>query len=157
VFALQEVPFEWHFGKTGKKYRVQLSNWSYIIWFYIPFTSLYYIKKTFIIKTEDWVHLMLFVFSFYHSMQWVQFLKEDNKMKISFQNDYVINPSYIALSFDGFGSISWHSIWFFRLLYSFHNFFSDFQLFWPEYHWRDLSSRNAHLVHQNWYRMSFAF
>jgi hypothetical protein len=25
---------------------------------------------------------------------------------------------------------------------------SDFQLFRPEYHWRDLSSRNAHLVHQ---------
>jgi hypothetical protein len=36
-------------------------------------------------------------------------------------------------------------------------FFSDFQLFRPEYHWRDLSSRNAHLVHQNWYRTSFTF
>jgi hypothetical protein len=36
-------------------------------------------------------------------------------------------------------------------------FVSDFQLFRPEYHWRDLSSRNAHLVHQNWYRISFAF
>jgi hypothetical protein len=36
-------------------------------------------------------------------------------------------------------------------------FFSDFQLFRPEYHWRDLSSRNAHLVHQNWYRISFTF
>jgi hypothetical protein len=36
-------------------------------------------------------------------------------------------------------------------------FLSDFQLFQPEYHWRDLSSRNAHLVHQNWYRISFTF
>jgi hypothetical protein len=43
---------------------------------------------------------------------------------------------------------------FFRLFYSFHNF-SDFQIFRPEYHWRDLISRNAHLVHQNWYRISF--
>jgi hypothetical protein len=34
-------------------------------------------------------------------------------------------------------------------------FFSDFQLFRPEYHWRDLSSRNAHLVHQKWYHISF--
>jgi hypothetical protein len=33
------------------------------------------------------------------------------------------------------------------------NFF--FQLFRPEYYWRDLSSRNAHLLHQNWYRISF--
>jgi hypothetical protein len=33
--------------------------------------------------------------------------------------------------------------------------FSVFQLFWPEHHWRDFSSRNAHLVHQNWYRVSF--
>jgi hypothetical protein len=43
---------------------------------------------------------------------------------------------------------------FFRLFYSCHNF-SDFQLFWPEYRWSVLSSRNAHLVHQNWYRISF--
>jgi hypothetical protein len=33
-----------------------------------------------------------------------------------------LSLSSIALSFDGFGWISWHSIWFFRLLYSFHNF-----------------------------------
>jgi hypothetical protein len=40
---------------------------------------------------------------------------------------------------------------FIRRLFQFSYFFpSDFQLFWPEYHWRDLSSRNAHLVHQNW-------
>jgi hypothetical protein len=34
-------------------------------------------------------------------------------------------------------------------------FFRDFQLFWPEHHWRHLSSRNARLVHQNWQRVSF--
>jgi hypothetical protein len=28
--------------------------------------------------------------------------------------------------------------------------FLDFQLFRPEHYWRDLISRNAHLVHQNW-------
>jgi hypothetical protein len=68
-----------------------------------------------------------------------------------------LSPSCIALSFDRFGSISWHSIWvFFRLFYSFHNF-SDFLHFRSEYHWRDLISRNAHLVHQNWYRISFIF
>jgi hypothetical protein len=33
----------------------------------------------------------------------------------------------------------------------------DFQLFRPKYHWRDLSSRNAHLVHQNWLLISFKF
>jgi hypothetical protein len=36
-----------------------------------------------------------------------------------------------------------------------HFFLSDFQFFRPEYHWRDLISPNAHLVHQNWYRVSF--
>jgi hypothetical protein len=29
-------------------------------------------------------------------------------------------------------------------------FSSDFQPFRPEHNWRDLSSRNEHLVHQNW-------
>jgi hypothetical protein len=38
-----------------------------------------------------------------------------------------------------------------------HFFFSDFQLFRTEHHWRDLSCRNAHLVHQNWERISFTF
>jgi hypothetical protein len=33
--------------------------------------------------------------------------------------------------------------------------FSDFQLFRPDHHWRDLISRNAHLVHQNWYCIGF--
>jgi hypothetical protein len=36
-------------------------------------------------------------------------------------------------------------------------FFSDFQLFRSEYHWRDFISRNMHLVHQNWCRISFTF
>jgi hypothetical protein len=70
----------------------------------------------------------------------------------------VAKYSCIALSFDVFGSIPWDStsIWFFRLYCSFHNF-SDFQLFRPEYHWRDLISPNVHLVNQNWYRISFTF
>jgi hypothetical protein len=42
----------------------------------------------------------------------------------------------------------------FSALLQFSQFFG-FQLFRPEYHWRDLISRNAHLVHQNWYRISF--
>jgi hypothetical protein len=33
--------------------------------------------------------------------------------------------------------------------------FSDFKLYWPEHHWRDFISRNGHLMHQNWYRISF--
>ena len=46
----------------------------------------------------------------------------------SYQNEG-LSPSGIALSFDGFGSISWHSFGvFFRLFYSFHNF-SDFNFF----------------------------
>jgi hypothetical protein len=65
-----------------------------------------------------------------------------------------LSPSCIALSFDGFGSISWHSICFFSAFVQFSQFFSsDFQLFRPEYHWGDLSNRNAHLVHQTWYRI----
>jgi hypothetical protein len=37
---------------------------------------------------------------------------------------------------------------FIRRLFQFSHFFPDFQPFRPEHHWRDLSSRNAHLVHQ---------
>jgi hypothetical protein len=33
--------------------------------------------------------------------------------------------------------------------------FSDFQIFRPGYHWRDLISRNAHLVLQDWYRIGY--
>jgi hypothetical protein len=39
------------------------------------------------------------------------------------------------------------------LFHSFHIFFPDFQLFQPEHHWKDLISRNAHLVHQSLYRI----
>jgi hypothetical protein len=35
------------------------------------------------------------------------------------------------------------------------HYFGLSSFFRPEYHWRYLSSRNAHLVHQNWYRISF--
>jgi hypothetical protein len=42
---------------------------------------------------------------------------------------------------------------FFRDLYS-HNI-SDFQCFRPEHHWRDINDWNAHLVHQNCYRLNF--
>jgi hypothetical protein len=82
------------------------------------------------------------------------------KKKVNFMNSYLnegLSPSCIALSVDRFGSILCHSIGFYRLFYSFYTLFSDFQLFWHEYHWRDLVSRNAHLVHQNWYRISFHF
>jgi hypothetical protein len=75
---------------------------------------------------------------------------------IKFFSNKGLSPSCITLSFDGFGSISWHIICFFGSFYSFHNF-SDLQLFRPEYHWRDLISRDAHLVHWNWYRISFTF
>ena len=54
-----------------------------------------------------------------------------------------------------FGSIAWHSMTFFRLFTLFTGFFFDFQLFRFKYHWRDFISRNAHLVHQNWYRINF--
>jgi hypothetical protein len=33
--------------------------------------------------------------------------------------------------------------------------FPDFQIFRHEYYWRDLIGRNAHLVHGNWYHISF--
>jgi hypothetical protein len=39
----------------------------------------------------------------------------------------------------------------------FHKKIPTFPLFRPEYHCRDLGSRNAHLVHQNLYRISFPF
>jgi hypothetical protein len=42
------------------------------------------------------------------------------------------------------------TVFIFFALIQFSQFFfsSNFQLFGPEVHWRDLSSRNAHLVHQ---------
>jgi hypothetical protein len=44
----------------------------------------------------------------------------------------------------------------FVFTYSFHTFL-DFQLFPHEYHGRDWSSRNAHLVQHNWYCIGFTF
>jgi hypothetical protein len=35
-------------------------------------------------------------------------------------------------------------------------FFTDVQPLRPEHHWRDLICQNTHLVHQNWYLISFA-
>jgi hypothetical protein len=68
-----------------------------------------------------------------------------------------LSPSCIDLSFDKFGAINGTVFGFlFPLFYSFHNF-SEFLLFRPEYHWQDLISQHAHLVHQNWYRISFVF
>jgi hypothetical protein len=55
----------------------------------------------------------------------------------------------------------WHSICFlgfFRLLYSFHNFFRISKFFGPSTTEETFkSSRNAHLVYQNCYRISFTF
>ena len=45
---------------------------------------------------------------------------------------------------------------FFSALFQFPQFFG-FLTFSAECHWRDLISRNAHLVHLNWYRISFIF
>jgi hypothetical protein len=67
-----------------------------------------------------------------------------------------IMPTHVALSFDEFRSISWHSM-FFGSYTVFTICFSNFLLFWPEYHWRDLSSRNVHLMHQHWFRISFTY
>jgi hypothetical protein len=39
----------------------------------------------------------------------------------------------------------------------FSHFSQDIQLFRPEYNLRDLNSRNAQLVHQKWYCISFTF
>jgi hypothetical protein len=63
----------------------------------------------------------------------------------------------LAISFGGFSSISCHSIWVFFGSYTVFTIFDGFSTFWRECHWRDLISRNAHLVHQNWYRISFTF
>jgi hypothetical protein len=56
----------------------------------------------------------------------------------------------ICLSF-----IAQYSGAFVLALLQFSHFFRVSNFFRPEYHWRDLISRNVHLVHQNWYRISF--
>jgi hypothetical protein len=52
--------------------------------------------------------------------KWMK-LKNNLSFMNSFQNEK-LSLLCIALSFNGFGSISWHNICFFRLLYSVHNF-----------------------------------
>jgi hypothetical protein len=83
----------------------------------------------------------------YFCIIWVMF-----KFMNSSQNKG-LSPSCIALSFNGFGSIPWHSLRFFGSF----TVFTILRIanFFGPYHWRDLISRNAHLVHQNWYRISF--
>jgi hypothetical protein len=45
-----------------------------------------------------------------------------------------LSPSGITLSIDGFGSISWHYVWFSSDgSFSFHIFSPNFQLFQPEH------------------------
>jgi hypothetical protein len=41
------------------------------------------------------------------------------------------------------------------LQFSLFFFLQIFNFFGLKYHWKDSISRNAHLVHQNWYRISF--
>jgi hypothetical protein len=63
---------------------------------------------------------------------------------------YLIRPSGCPISYC-FGIVYLHII---CLVLSTLLQFSQFIR--PEHHWRDLICRNAHLVHQNWYRISFA-
>jgi hypothetical protein len=41
--------------------------------------------------------------------------------------------------------------------YTLITFFLGFPTFWTKCHWRDFISRNAHMVLQNWYFISFTF
>jgi hypothetical protein len=45
---------------------------------------------------------------------------EKNENFINSSQNEGLSPSYISLSFDGFGSISWHSVLVFRLSNSFY-------------------------------------
>jgi hypothetical protein len=81
-------------------------------------------------------------------MNWT--VKEKVNFINSSQNEG-LSPSCIALSFGGFGSISGH----FAYVLTVFTIISDFILFRSDHHWRDFISRNAHLVHQNGYRVSF--
>jgi hypothetical protein len=80
---------------------------------------------------------------------WIELSRKNVNFVNSSQNEG-LSPSGIALSFDGFVSISWHPVWFSSdSSFNFLIFVLGFQLFWPEHHWRDFSCWNAHLVHQN--------
>jgi hypothetical protein len=68
-----------------------------------------------------------------YTLHFTDYMLTDINFINSSQNEG-LSPSCIALSFDGPGSISWHSIWCFSVLIQFSHFFSNFQLFRPEYH-----------------------
>jgi hypothetical protein len=76
-----------------------------------------------------------FVFGFWIMIEYLLKNLKMNKTvkeKVNFMNSSQnegSSPSCIALSFDGFGSMSWHSVWFSRLFYSFHNLFFGFPIF----------------------------
>jgi hypothetical protein len=94
-------------------------------------------NKMFGVLIWYWINRIIGLSSYWIKWNVLYLVKHTNmnktvKKKVNFINssqNEELSPSCIALSFDGFGSISWHSIWFFRLLYSVHNFFFDFQLF----------------------------
>jgi hypothetical protein len=69
-----------------------------------------------------------------------------NVAVVSSEGQSRLYSQWVLISFDGFGSIPWQSVWFLSDgSFSFTFFFSDFQLSRPEHHWGDLSCRNAHL------------
>jgi hypothetical protein len=122
----------------------------YTIWYQIVFGLFLCVWLKNILSGRVY-HLMIFVVIY-----WTYFTEKYYSRLPSILHTYLLLRQLITSQ--SISSISWHNICFFQFLYSLVQFFSsDFQLFRPEYHWRDLSSRNAHLVHQNWYRISFTF
>jgi hypothetical protein len=80
---------------------------------------------------------------------WIELLKKSKFHK--FISKRRIISLTIALSFNRFGSILVTLFGFHPTAFSeFSNFFFRFSKFLSEFHWRDLSSPNEHLVHQNW-------
>jgi hypothetical protein len=85
---------------------------------------------------------------------WIELSRKKYNSINSSQNKGLCS-SCIALSFDWF----WLKFMAHCLVsidsFSCHLFcISSF--FWPEHHWRDIISQNAHLVHHNWYHIRFA-
>jgi hypothetical protein len=114
------------------------SLWSALISFSVQFLSVWKLAHVETDCTEVWPHLSKYSFNM-----------------LMLQTRF--SPVCIALSFDGFGSISWHSIWVFSGSFTVFTICLDFQLFRPGYLWRDLISRNVHLKHHNWHRIRFTF
>jgi hypothetical protein len=80
---------------------------------------------------------------------WIELLKKSKFCKFISKRRIIFlrHSSIIRLIW-----LNFTALWlvFIRRLFQFsHFFFLDFQHFRPEHHWRNLSSRNAHLVHQN--------